>query len=124
MLLCFNSQCRRYKFNRLPFGLSTASEFLQIDFAEIIEGVYDAANAQDDIIIWVETKEIHDQRLHHVMLRIKPSGLQLNRATCKFCVTLIAFFEHVLSSHRRKISAILVCLRLKIKQNCKDFLGV
>ena len=56
-LLCFNSPFGRYKFNRLPFGVSNASEIFQLDIAEIIEGVEGAAIAQDDIIlVWGDTK--------------------------------------------------------------------
>ena len=64
-LLCFNSPFGRYKLNRLPFGVSNA-------------------NAQDDIIVWGDTKEVHDQRLHKVLSRIKDSGLKLNREKCQF----------------------------------------
>ena len=66
-LLCFSSPFGRYKFNKLPFGVLNAFEIFQMDIAEIIEGVERAANAQDDIIIWGEMKEIHDQRLHEVV---------------------------------------------------------
>ena len=128
-LLCFNSPFGRYKFNRLPFGVSNASEIFQMDIAEIIEGIEGAANAQDDIIIWGETKEIHDQRLHEVMSRIKQSGLQLNRAKCKFCVTQIAFLGHVLSgdgvyADPRKISAIIDMPAPQNKTELQRFLGM
>ncbi|CAB4013857.1 Hypothetical predicted protein [Paramuricea clavata] len=111
-LLCFNSPFGRYKFNRLPFGVSNASEIFQLDIAEIIEGIEGAANAQDDIIVWGDTKEVHDQSLHEVLSRIKDSGLKLNRKKCQFCVTQITFLGHVLSgdgvdADPRKISAII-----------------
>ena len=79
---CFNS-CFN-KFNRLPFGVSNAPEIFQMDMAEIIEGIEGVANAQDDIIVWGDTKEVHDQRLHKVLSRIKDSGLKLNREKCQF----------------------------------------
>ena len=42
-----------------------------MDTAEIIEGIEGVSNAQDDIIVWGDTKEVHDQRLHKVLSRIK-----------------------------------------------------
>ena len=68
-----------------------------MDMAEIIEGIEGVANAQDDIIVWGDTKEVHDQRLHKVLSRIKDSGLKLNREKCQSCVTQVTFLAHVLS---------------------------
>jgi hypothetical protein len=90
-LLCFNSPFGRYKFNILPFGVSNASEIFQLDIAESVEGIEGAANAQDDIIVWGDTKEVHDQRLHEELSRIKDSGLKLNRKKGQLCVTQITF---------------------------------
>jgi hypothetical protein len=115
-LLCFNSLFGCYKFNRLPFGVSNASEIFQLDIAEIIEGIEGAANAQVDIIVWGDTKEVHDQRLHKVLSRIKDSGLKLNRKKCQFCVTQITFPQE-------RFRQSLTCLLLRIKLNYRDFLG-
>ena len=128
-LLCFNSPFGRFKFNRLPFGVSSASEIFQLDIAEIIEGVEGAANAQDDIVIWGETKEIHDQRLREILSGIKDSGLKLNRSKCKFCVTQITFLGHVLSSEGvyadpRKVSAIIDMPTPGNKTELQRFLGM
>ena len=83
-----------------------------MDIAEIIEGIEGVANAQDDIIVWGNTKEVHDQRLHKVLSRIEDSGLKLNTEKCQFCVTQVTFLANVLSGEGvyagpRKISAII-----------------
>ena len=128
-LLCFNSPFGRYKFNRLPFGVSNASEIFQLDIAEIIECIEGTANAQDDIIVWGDTKEVHNQRLHEVLSRIKDSGLKLNRKKCQFCVTQITFLGHVLSgdgvdADPRKISAIIDIPVPQNKTELQRFLGM
>ena len=128
-LLCFNSAFGRYKFNRLPFGVFNASEIFQMDIAEIIERIEGFANAQDDIIVWGGTKEVHDQRLHKVLSRIKDSGLKLNREKCQFCVTQVTFLAHVLSGEGvyadpRKISAIIDVPVLKNKVELQRFFGM
>ena len=127
--LCFNSPFGHYKFNRLPFGVSNASEIFQMDIAEIIEGIEGVANAQDDIIVWGDTKEVHDQRLHKVLSRIKDSGLKLNRKKCQFGVAQVTFLGHVLSGEGiyadpRKISAIVDMLVPQNKVELQRFLGM
>ena len=128
-LLCFNNPFGRYKFNRLPFGVSNASEIFQMDIAEIIEGIEGVANAQDDIIVWGDTKEVHDQRLHKVLSRIKDSGLKLNREKCQFGVAQVTFLGHVLSgegiyANPRKISAIVDIPVPQNKVELQRFLGM
>ena len=66
-----------------------------MDIAEIIEGIEGVANVQDDIIVWGDTKEVHDQRLHEVLSRIKDSGLKVNREKCQLCVTQVTSLGHV-----------------------------
>jgi hypothetical protein len=110
--------------------VSNASEIFQLDIAEIIEGVEGAANAQDDIIlVWGDAKEVHNQRLHEVLSRIKDSGLKLNRKKCQFCVTQITFLGHVLSgdgvdADPRKISAIIDMPVPQNKTELQRFLGM
>ena len=128
-LLCFNSPFGRYKFNRLPFGVSCASEMFQMDIAEIVEGTEGVANAQDDIIVWGDNEEVHDQRLREVLSRIKDSGLKLNREKCQFCVNQVTFLGHVLSGEGvyadpRKISAIIDMPNPENKVELQRFLGM
>ena len=77
-LLAFHTPFGRYKFNRLPFGVNCASEIFQAEVTEILEGLEGCANAQDDIVIWDDTKDNHDGRLRNVLSRIRSSGLKLN----------------------------------------------
>jgi len=72
----------RYRFNRLPFGIHSASEILQAEISQIIIGLEGTDNMQDDIIVWGETQEQHDIRLREVLIRIRESGLKLNESKC------------------------------------------
>ena len=101
----------------------------QMDVAEIIDGIEGAANAQDDIIVWGDTKEVHDQRLYEVLSRIKDFGLKLNRKKCQFCVAQITFLGHVLSgdgvyAEPRKISAIIDMPVPQNRTELQRFLGM
>ena len=51
-LLTFSSPFGRYKFKRMPYGIHSASEIFQKAVADIIDGIDNVTNSQDDIIIW------------------------------------------------------------------------
>ena len=93
-LLTFNTPFGRYKFNRLPFGVHVASEIFQKEMERILDGIPGVANVQDDVIIWANNKQEHDQRLKLVLDRILDSGLRLNKQKCKFGVHDIIFLGH------------------------------
>ena len=86
-LLTFGTAFGRYKFKRMPYGIHSASEIFQLEISKIIADCEGSVNSQDDIIVWGETKQIHDQRLHKVLAKIKESGLKLNQSKCLFGVT-------------------------------------
>ena len=56
-LHAFHTPFGRYKFKRLPFGVNCASEIFQAEVTEILEGLEGCANAQDDIVVWGDTKD-------------------------------------------------------------------
>ena len=111
-LLAFHTPFGRYKFKRLPFGVNCASEIFQAEVTEILEGLEGCANAQDDIVVWGDTKDNHDRRLKNVLSRIRFSGLKLNRSKCIFGSNQIMYLGQLLTSKGvkadpQKVSAIL-----------------
>ena len=70
---CFGS----YKFNRMPYGIHSASEIFQLEISKIIEGINGVANSQDDIIIQADTKEAHGTLMKQVFARIRELALSL-----------------------------------------------
>ena len=110
-LLTFATTFGRYKFKRMPYGIHSASEIFQLEISKIIEGIDGVANSQDDIIIWAETKEIHDARVKQVLTRIRDSGLKLNKDKCTFGARELTFLGHIISAEGvkpdpRKVEAI------------------
>ena len=97
-LLAFHTPFGRYKFKRLPFGVNCASEIFQAEVTEILEGLEGCANAQDDIVVWGDTKDNHDRRLKNVLSRIRFSGLKLNRSKCIFGSNQITYLGQLFTS--------------------------
>lgn len=77
-LCCFNTPYGRYKFLRLPYGLHSAPEVFHKTICEMVEGIDGCHVYIYDILIWVETKEQHNQRLEMVLKRAKQINLRLN----------------------------------------------
>ena len=62
-----------------------------------IKGLEGVANAQDDILVWGETKEMLRKRTLDVLTTIKKNGLKLNKDKCLFEVTELTFLGHKIS---------------------------
>ena len=102
-LLAFGTPLGRYRFKRLPCGIHSVSEVFQREITSIISDVPGSANSQDDIIVWGRTLAEHNERLNKVFLKIRKSGLKLNRKKCQIGVKSIVFLEHIISSEGIKL---------------------
>ena len=92
--LTFNTPFGRYRFLRLPYGIHSASELFQKVVEDILRGVENAANVQDDIVVWGKDQKEHDKTLQEVLKRIAASGMKLNKNKCEFSKTEIIFLGH------------------------------
>jgi hypothetical protein len=128
-LLTFQTPFGRYKFNRLTFGVKSASEVFQRKISEIIEGLEGCKNNQDDIIIWGHSKEEHDERLKAVLDRIREANLKLNKEKCVFCEQELKFLGHTLTAYGLKPDEVKVraVMEMPVPQNKSDlrrFMGM
>lgn len=73
-----------YRYKRLIFGVSSASEQYQHAVATALAGIEGVANISDDIIVHAPDRETHDKRLHAVLERLEKCGLTLNGEKCQF----------------------------------------
>ena len=83
-LTTFITPFGRYKFNKLPFGISCATELFQKRMSKILEGLEGVLVLVDDVLIFAPNKEEHDRRLTAALKRIQDAGATLNRAKCEF----------------------------------------
>lgn len=68
-LCVFNTQYDRYKFCRMPFGISSAPEVFQKRVTQIFGDLPGVSCYIDDILVWGNTKAEHVERLQHVLAR-------------------------------------------------------
>ena len=119
----------RYKFKRMPYGIHSASEIFQLEISKIISGLEGCSNSQDNIIVWGNSKEQHDERLKTVFDHIRQSGLKLNAAKCVFGVNELTFLGHVESADGvkpdpKKVEAITEYPMPENKTELQRFLGM
>ena len=61
-LTTFSTPFGRYRYLRLPFGISASSDLFQMKIDEVFEGCSGMAAIVDDIVIYGSTREEHDAR--------------------------------------------------------------
>ncbi|UYV83522.1 K02A2.6-like [Cordylochernes scorpioides] len=94
-LTTFLTPFGRYRFKRLPFGISSAPEVFQM--SNLLESQSGVNCHMDDIVIWGATQEEHDERLRCVLRKLQDSGLTLNKEKCIFSVKEIKFLGHLIT---------------------------
>ncbi|GBM21326.1 Uncharacterized protein K02A2.6 [Araneus ventricosus] len=95
-LTTFITPFGRFRFQRLPFGISSAPEHFQRRMSQMLYGIPGTICHMDDILIWGSTQEEHDQRLTEVCKRLKNSGMTFNAKKCIFSQTSIKFLGHII----------------------------
>ncbi|UYV64657.1 K02A2.6-like, partial [Cordylochernes scorpioides] len=128
-LTTFITPFGRFRFKRLPFGISSAPEIFQKRMGQILEGLEGTLCHMDDIMVYGSCQEEHDKRLETVLTRISKSGLTLNKDKCKFAVTTIKFLGHQIGPNGIQVDpkrkrAILEFPKPRSVKELKQFLGM
>ncbi|XP_014261398.1 uncharacterized protein K02A2.6-like [Cimex lectularius] len=87
----------RFKFQKLPFGITSAPEEFQKRMTRALEGAKNCLIHIDDVLVWGNTKEEHDKYLRRVLEKIKKAGITLNKGKTEFCKQKVEFLGFVLS---------------------------
>lgn len=119
----------RYRFLRLPFGISAASEVFQKTLNDIFEALPGTKVYVDDILIWGSSRQEHDERLRQALKAAEKAGLTFNPAKCVVGVTQISFLGDVISAEGIRPNPSLIQAMLQIpeprdKQAAQRMLGV
>lgn len=94
-LTCFNTPFGRFKFLRLPFGISASSEIFQDVIAKLFEGIPGLIIYIDDFLIYGKTEKEHDERLQLVLKRARDVGLKFNEAKCQIKKSSVKYLGHI-----------------------------
>ena len=97
-LTCFNTPFGRKRFLRLPFGIKSAPEVYHKAVRELFSDIPGVDTSMDDIIVFAESLEVHNDRLRRVSEIAGEANLKLNRDKCNFGKQELIFLGDVLSA--------------------------
>ena len=127
-LTTFQTPFGRYRFLRAPFGIKSIPEIYQRVMTEMLQGIEGAHVIVDDILVWGENMEQHDERLKQVLDRIEQNNLKLNRDKCQLRKEEVEYVGHKISKDGlkvdpEKVRAIKEMNRPQDKKELQTFLG-
>ena len=96
-LCVFNSPFGRYRFKRMPFGISWASEVAQKMVEKHFGDIPGALPIFDDIIIGGRDEQEHDLILRKVLTRARERNIKFNRDKIQFRVNKVKYMGEVVS---------------------------
>ena len=134
-LTTFGTPWGRYRWTRMPFGISPAPEEFQRRLDTALTGLPGVVPIFDDVLIYgvgetkAEATENHDQRLIALFERCKSKGIKLNKEKCKFHLSEVSFMGHVISEEGlkpdpAKIQGVQEMPTPESKQDVKRLLGM
>lgn len=118
-----------FRYKRLMFGVSTASEVFQKMMEQILSGLKGVFVLHDDLLVHGSTMKEHDENLKAVLETLRRHGVLLNVNKCKFRVKETTFFGHKFSEHgveptEERIEAIMNCRQPESAEEVRSFLGM
>ena len=127
-LTTFNSPFGRYRYTRMPFGLSVSQDFFQQRMDQILEGCSGVIGIADDIIVFGATEAEHARNLHGLMRVASERGLQFNSQKCLIKAPRIEFFGQVYDAQGvhpdpKKVDSIKSMAPPENKTQLREFLG-
>ena len=125
----------RYRWLRLPFGISSASEEFQRKQHDALEGLQGTEVIVDDILVYGQGETMeeairdHDEKLVSVLERARAVGLKLNKDKLKLRQTEVSYMGHILTSSGirpdpKKIQAILDMPKPTDVKGVQRFIGL
>ena len=128
-LTTFSTPFGRYRYLRLPFGISASSDLSQLRCNEIFEGLSGVTAIVDDILIYGRTREELDRNLRSVLDRAREKGIRFNPEKCTIGVNEVPFFGNIitdkgLKADPSKIEAILKPEVPDSREKLERFLGM
>ena len=103
-LTTFETPFEKYRWLRMPFGVSPAPEEFQRRIDVALQGLQSVIAVHDDIIVWgsgatdQEASEDHDHKLRALLQRCRDVNLKLNRNKVELKQTQITYLGHIISS--------------------------
>ena len=83
-----------FRYNRLPFGISSAPGIFQRVMECLLQGIPGVTIYLDDILITGSSTEEHLRTLDKVFQKLRDAGLKLKRSKCVFLAPAVTYLGH------------------------------
>ena len=124
----------RYRYLRMPFGISSAPEEFQRRMHSVLQGLPGVAVIVDDILVYgagtteEESQKDHDKNLQQLLQRARDKNLKFNKRKLRLCLSEVTYMGHRLtkeglSPDPTKVKAILNMPTPDSKRAVERFLG-
>lgn len=125
-LTTFITPMGRYFFKRLPFGISSASEFFQKEMSVLFRQQEGVEVFMDDILVHGKDDRQHEERLQTVLRILERAGLKLNKGKCCLRKRQLHYLGHCIDvkPDPSKVSAILEMQPTADVPGLQRFLGM
>lgn len=117
------------RYTRLIFGINNAPELFQKTLERVLAGCKNVVIYLDDILVFGETKEQHDEFLRLVKEKLDQFNILLNEEKLEIGKTSVMFMGHVVSAQgirpgEGKLDAIKKFRRPESPEEVRSFLGL
>lgn len=127
----FSTQKGHFEFKRMAFGLKSAPATFQRLMNTILSELVGPRCLVylDDVVIFGETLQEHNERLRQVFQRLREHDIQLEPDKCEFLKTELQYLGHIVTLNGvtpdpMKIKAIEEFPKPKTQKDIKSFLGL
>ena len=104
MLVTINTHKGPFKYNRLPFGVTTAPAIFQRVMEHLLRDLNFVTVYLDDILVTGKNTEEHLTNLDEVLSRLENAGMRLKQAKCKFLLPEVEYLGHIITKDGLKPS--------------------
>ena len=109
----FSTPCGHYEFDRMPFGLKNSSATFQRLMDLVLTGLRgtELSVYLDDIVLYANSLEEHEEKFNKLMERLSAANLQLHLDKCGFLRPEVAYSGHIIDKEgvrldHKKIEAV------------------
>ena len=127
-LCTFNTPYGRYRFKRMPFGISSAPEVFQKKNEAIFGDIEGVEVIFDDIIIAAKDYHEHDDIMRKLLQRARDANVKFNPAKLQYKVSEVKYMGNVsksgLKPDAEKVRAIIQMQPPQNREELQRFLGM
>ena len=118
-----------FRYNRLPFGVSSAPSIFQRIMETLLQGIPGVCVYLDDILVTGRTIAEHLKHLDTVLGRLQEAGMQLKKKKCAYLLPSVEYLGHVISAEglctaESKVEAIVQAPVPRNVSELRSFLGL